>query len=81
MTSTKTRLYRCRAQAALDAYSDLVSPSPLPDLLTDLLTDLRHWADGQNVDFEQSLDLSAMHHAAETTGQSATTPGTRGGQP
>jgi hypothetical protein len=80
MTPTTTRIYRRRAQAVLDAYSDLVSPSPLPELLTDLLTDLRHWCDGQNVDFEQCLDLSAMHHGAEAADTTTTPSAPRGGK-
>ena len=70
MTSIGIRIRRCRAQAAIGAYSDLVPPSTLPDTITDLLTDLRHWCDAQNVDFARSLERSQLHHQAEAGGAS-----------
>lgn len=69
MTSFATRIRRCRAQAALEAHASSIGDNgDREEGLIDLLTDLRHWCDGQRIVFDDCLDLSRVHHLAETRG-------------
>lgn len=66
MRSLQTRIRRCRAQAAIDAYCETAGASLGPDeALIDLLTDLRHWSNGIGLDFSHALDHSSFHFDAE----------------
>ena len=49
--------------AGLAAYE--LPPNQSLDKIIDLLTDLRHWCDVHEIDFDNCLRLSAMHHDAE----------------
>lgn len=70
MTSIGLRIRRCRAQAAIDAYCNLICPDTNDENLTDLLADLQHWCDGQVVDFEVCLDRARFHYETEKSGPS-----------
>ena len=61
-----------RADQAVQAFDDTengkfesVYDDDRETLLTDLLTDLMHWADANDLDFEEQLRVAQGHHDAE----------------
>ena len=65
MTSPTIKTRSARAQSAIDTYCQCVGETAYDEALIDLLTDLKHWTDGNGLDFQNALGHAEFHHDAE----------------